>query len=96
MGETKCRLGTRLKEHKEHAWMNDHPINWAGMKILQHANRTMELVLKEVLSIHMTPGGACFYRGSGTRMSFLIATYNKLKGKVSSTRQKTCGAHDLS
>ena len=41
IGETKRRLGTRLKEHKnacvkyhmdksaiaEHAWMNNHPIN---------------------------------------------------------------------
>ena len=54
---TKRRLETRLKEHKdactryltdksaiaEHAWTNDHPINWAETKILQRANRTMEL-----------------------------------------------------
>ena len=49
IGETKRRLGTRLKEHKdacvkyhtdksaiaEHAWTNDHPINWAETKILR-------------------------------------------------------------
>ena len=49
IGETKRRLGTRIKEHKdacvknltdksaiaEQAWTNDHPINWAEMKILQ-------------------------------------------------------------
>ena len=49
IGETKRRLGTRIKEHKdtcvksltdksaiaEHAWTNDHPINWAETKILQ-------------------------------------------------------------
>ena len=47
IGETKRRLGTRLKEHKdacvgghthksaiaEHAWAEDHPINWSGTKI---------------------------------------------------------------
>ena len=37
----------------EHAWTNDHPINWAEKKILQRANRAMELVLKESLNIHM-------------------------------------------
>ena len=49
IGETKRLLETRLKEHKdactryltdksaiaEHAWANDHPINWAEVKILQ-------------------------------------------------------------
>ena len=30
----------------EHAWTNDHPINWAKRKILEQANRAMELVLK--------------------------------------------------
>ena len=68
IGETKRRLETRLKEHKEtctryltdksaiaeHAWANDHPINWAETKILQRANRTMELVMKEALSIRTT------------------------------------------
>ena len=34
----------------EHAWTNDHPINWADTKILQ-VNKAMELVLKESLSI---------------------------------------------
>ena len=89
IGKTRCRLGTRLKEHKdtymhmcmkcltnktaidvdEHAWMNDHPINWARTKILQHVSRTMQLhvVLKEALtrSIHATPEGAHFNRDRG-------------------------------
>ena len=66
ISETKRRLGKRLKEHKdacvkchtdksaiaEHAWTNDNPINWAEMKILQQANRAMELVMKEALSIY--------------------------------------------
>ena len=78
IGETKRRLETRLKEHKdactrcftdksaiaEHAWANDHPINWAETKILQRANRTMELVMKETLSIRTTPEDARFNRDS--------------------------------
>ena len=57
IGEIKRCLGTRLKEHKdacarcqtdklaiaEHARSEDHPINWRGNKILQHAIHTMEL-----------------------------------------------------
>ena len=75
----RCRQETRLKEHKDactryltdksaiakHAWANDHPINWAETKILQRANRTMELVMKEALSIRTTPEDACFNRDNG-------------------------------
>ena len=53
IGETKRRLGTWMKEHKdacmkclkdksaiaEHASTNDHPIHWAGTKVLQRASR---------------------------------------------------------
>ena len=60
IGETKRRLGTRLKEHKdafvrcqtdksaiaEHAWSENHPINWSGTKSLQRASHSMELVTK--------------------------------------------------
>ena len=77
--ETKRRLETRMKEHKdacmqcltdklamaEHAWTNDHPINWAGTEVLQRASRTMELVLKELLSIRTTTDNARFNRDSG-------------------------------
>ena len=58
-----------MKEHKdgcakclmdksaiaEHAWTNDHPINWAGTKILQHVSRTMQLVLKKYLAYTRHP-----------------------------------------
>ena len=98
IGETKRRLGTRLKEHKdacvkchtdksaiaEHAWTNDHPINWAETKILQRANGTMELVMKEALSIRTTPEDACLNRHSGYELpDCWIATYKKLKGGAS-------------
>ena len=67
IGETKGQLGTRLKEHKdacvrnqteksaiaEHAWTNDHPINWSGTKILK------------ALCIQSTPTDSRFNRDSG-------------------------------
>ena len=54
IGETRRRLGTRLKEHRdtcrkgltdksavaEHAWTNGHPIRWDATKVLQRASRT--------------------------------------------------------
>ena len=98
IGETKRRLETCLKEHKdactryltdksaiaEHARANDHPINWAEMKILQRANRTMELVMKEALSIRTTPEDARFNRDNGYELpDCWIATYKKLKGGAS-------------
>ena len=98
IGETKRRLGTRIKEHKdacvkyhteksaiaEHAWTNDHPINWAETNILQRANRAMELVLKESLSIRTTPEDAHFNRDRGYELpDCWIATYKKLKGGAS-------------
>ena len=68
----------------EHAWTNNHPINWAETKILQRANRAMELVLKESLSIRTTPEDTRFNRDSGYELpDCWIATYKKLKGGAS-------------
>ena len=98
IGETKHRLETRIKEHKdacmkcftdksaiaEHAWTNDRPINWADTKSLQRANRAMELVLKKSLSIHMTPEDMRLNQNSGYEVpDFWIATHKKLKGGAS-------------
>ena len=79
--------------------MNDHPINWNGMKILQHASRTMQLVLKEALSIHGAPEDTRFNRDchSGYELpDCWITTYNILRGgaSFSNARRPTCGAHD--
>ena len=79
IGETKRRLGTRLKEHKdacvkcqtdksaiaEHTWAENHPIDWSGTKILQRASHTMELVMKEALCIQSTPADSRFNRDGG-------------------------------
>ena len=63
--------------------MNDHPINWAETKILR-VIRTIELVMKEALSIHATPEDARFNRDSGYELANCwIATYKKLKGGAS-------------
>ena len=95
IGETKRRLGTRLKEHKdasvrcqtdksaiaEHAWAEDHPINWSGTKILQHASHTMELVMKEALCIQSTPADSLFNRDSGYELpDCWFALNRKLRG----------------
>ena len=72
--ETRRRFRTRLKVHKdacvrcqtdksaitEHAWAEDHFINWNGTKILQRASHTMELVMKEALCIQSTPADSRF------------------------------------
>ena len=56
---------SRLKEHKDtcikgftdksaiakQAWMENYPICWDDTRILQHASRTMELVVKEAICI---------------------------------------------
>ena len=69
IGETKRRLETRIKEHKEacmngftdksaiaeHAWDQDHPINWNEARVLDRATRATELIQKEALCIRTTP-----------------------------------------
>ena len=104
------RLETRLKEHKdactkyltdksaivEHAWANDHPINWTETKILQRANRTMELVMKEALSIRTTPEDARFNRDNGYELpDCWITTYKKLKGRASLSSARRRHAHTV-
>ena len=68
IGETKRRLETRLKEHRdacergmmeksavaEHAWEHQHPIHWEETTVLDHG-RGQELLVKEALHIQMTP-----------------------------------------
>ena len=105
IGETRRRLGTRLKEHRdackkgltdksaiaEHAWTNGHPIRWDATKVLQRASRTMELVMKESLSIRTKPESERFNRDSGFELpDCWIATYKKLRGGAS---MRTTHAH---
>ena len=95
IGETKRRLETRLKEHKEacvkgqttksaiteYAWLEGHPINWDGTRILQCASHTMELVMKEAMCIQSTPTDSRFNRDSGYELlDCWIALNRKLKG----------------
>ena len=93
--ETTRRLETRLKEHNdicikgftdksaiaEHAWTEDHPICWDDTKMLQHASRTLELVVKEAICIQTTPESLHFNRNGGCNIpDCWIATYSKLGG----------------
>ena len=95
ISETTRRLETHLKEHKDacikgfteksarakHAWTENHPIRWDDTRILQHASRTMELVVKEAICIRTTPESSHFNRDSGYDIpDCWIATYRKLGG----------------
>ena len=78
IGETKRRLETRLKEHRdacergmmeksavaEHAWEHHHPIHWEETTVLDHG-RGQELLVKEALHIQMTPVKERFNRDGG-------------------------------
>ena len=103
--ETKHRLGTQIKEHKdacvkyhveksasaEHAWTNDHPINWAETKILQRVNRAMELVLKETLGIRTTPEDTRFNRDGG--MSYRLLDRHVQEVESGASLSNAHGAH---
>ena len=92
IGETKRRLETRLKDAcvrcqtdksaiAEHAWAEDHPINWSGTKILQRASHTTELVMKEALCIQSTPADSRFNRDGGYELpDCWFALNRKLRG----------------
>ena len=81
-GETIRRLETRLKEHQEalrrgmteksaaaeHAWDNEHSINWKEVSIIDQARRHKELLLKEALQIHMTPADQRLNREGGLEL----------------------------
>ena len=78
IGETKRRLETRLKEHRdaceremmeksavvEHAWEHHHPNHWEETTVLDHG-RGQELLVKEALHIQMTPVEERFNRDGG-------------------------------
>ena len=65
------RLETRIGEHKEacsrgeleksaiaeHAWQNQHSIEWNGTRIVDRASGRMELVLKAALHIGLLQPG---------------------------------------
>ena len=70
VGETVRILETRIAEHKEacsrgeleksaieHAWQNQHSIEWGGTRIMDRASGRMELILKEALHIGLLQPG---------------------------------------
>ena len=82
LGETRMRLETRLKEHKdacgrgeleksaiaEHAWTHHHAIKWEETSMVDRAIRRTELLLKEALSIQLTPVGERLNRDEGLEL----------------------------
>ena len=69
IGETGQRLETQIREHQddcnrgmtgmsvvaEHAWGNQHCIDWEGTSVINRTRRSTELMLNEALHIQMTP-----------------------------------------
>ena len=69
LGETMRRLETQLREHKdacrkaqleklavaEHAWTHQHAIDWKKTSVINWARGQCELLLKEALTIQLTP-----------------------------------------
>ena len=82
LGETRRRLETRLKEHKdackkgqleksaiaEHAWTHQHAIEWGKTVVVDQASRHTQLLLKEAISIQLTPEGDRLNRDEGLEL----------------------------
>ena len=93
IGETKRRLETRLKEHRdacergmmeksavaEHVWEHHHPIHWEETTMLDRG-RGQELLVKKALHIQMTPVEECFNRDGGLEVPGCWTTVMRRQG----------------
>ena len=100
--ETKGRLETRLKEHRDdcsrgqtdnsavakHAWTEDFVIDWNGTESLQHASHTMELVMKEVQCIQTKPADSRFNQESRYELTDCWIAVSKKRVLVKRNCQK--------
>ena len=106
VGETQRRLKTRVKEHKdacskghaeksaiaEHAWDQQHTIDWEDTKVLDKATRPVQLLVKEALCIQRTPANNRLNRDGGYELpGCWIATMKKLGGGANTGRIPTSG-----
>ena len=106
IGETIRRLETRLKEHHEalrrgmteksavaeHAWDNQHSINWEETSIIDQARRHKELLLKKALHTHMTPADQRINWDEGLELpGCWTATLKRLGGGADNSRPATSG-----
>ena len=80
IGESIRRLETRLAEHKEacykgdthkstiadHAWSEQHAIEWDNTTVIDRSSNRMNLMLKEALHIQLGPKQQQMNRDSGT------------------------------
>ena len=98
--ETKRRLETRLKEHKDACTkcLTSQPrLDKRPPNLLEQNAREQDHAAKEALSIHATPEDARFNRDSGYELpDCWIAMYKKLRGgaSFSSARRPMRGAHN--
>ena len=66
----------------EHAWDNQHSINWEETSIIDQARRHKELLLKEALHIHMTPADQRINRDEGLELpGYCTVTLKRLGGR---------------
>ena len=106
VGETQRRLETRVKEHKdacskghaeksaiaEHAWDQQHTIDWEDTKVLDKATRPVQLLVKEALYIQRTPANNRLNRDGGYELpGCWIATMKKLGGGANTGRIPASG-----
>ena len=71
----------------EHQWDQQHQVNWEDTRVLDRANRPVQLRVKEVLCIQKTPTNNRLNRDEGYELpGYWIATLKKLGGGVSSSR----------
>ena len=97
-------METRIKEHKvackrgqteksavaEHFCSEEHRILWNDTKVIQHASRIMELVMKEALCIRLTQEDAHFNHNSGYELpDCWITTLRRLGGGGGTKRTPT-------
>ena len=76
----------------EHAWDNQHSINWEEMSIIDEASRHKELLLKEALHIHMTPADQRINRDEGLELpGCWTATLKRLGGGTGNSRLAPSG-----
>ena len=76
----------------EHAWDNQHSINWEETSIIDQARRHKELLLKEVLHIHMTPADQRINRDEGLELpGCWTAMLKRLGGGAGNSRPAPSG-----
>ena len=103
IGETVRRLETRMKEHQdacrkgltersavaEHAWDQQHQIEWKEAMIVDQARGSKELLVKEALHIQMTPSEERINRDGGMEIPGCWIAMIRSRGAGAATSGRT-------